>query len=105
MSLPVRDLGIIRDLAKKESWRVEVIVVNDGSKDDPREGRADHFAVEFLIPSSYDSVIRRFNSKNEAVSLAKELGISPAIVAGRYQHLTQKWHFFKELIMPLKWKE
>ncbi len=81
------------------------LLINDGSKDDPREVRANQFASEFLIPQPYDSVIRGFRSKKEVVNLAKELGISPAIVAGRYQHLTRKWHFFNELITPLNWAE
>ncbi len=81
------------------------LLINDGSKDDPREVRADRFAVEFLIPSHYDSAIKSFRSKREVVSLAKDLGISPAIVVGRYQHITKKWHYFKELITPLKWAE
>ncbi|HDZ02001.1 MAG TPA: ImmA/IrrE family metallo-endopeptidase, partial [Nitrospirae bacterium] len=81
------------------------LLINDDNKDDPREVRADRFAAEFLIPSRYDALISSFLSKKEVVNLAKELGISPAIVAGRYQHLTKKWHFFKELITPLKWKE
>ncbi len=81
------------------------LLINDGKKDDPREERADRFAAEFLIPSRYDELIRSVRSKKEIVNLAKKLGISPAIVAGRYRHLTKKWHFFKELITPLVWKE
>ncbi len=79
------------------------LLINDGSKTDPREMRADRFASEFLIPSSYNSAIKSFRSKKEVISLAKKLGISPAIVAGRYRHLTKKWDFFNELITPLKW--
>jgi Zn-dependent peptidase ImmA (M78 family) len=81
------------------------LLINDGNKDDPREVRADRFASEFLIPSRYDALIRSVRSKKEVVNLAKKLDISPAIVAGRYRHLTKKWNFFKELITPLVWKE
>jgi hypothetical protein len=35
--------------------------------------------------------------------MADELGVSPGIVAGRYQYLTGKWDFFKDLIRPLVW--
>ncbi|HDO26403.1 MAG TPA: helix-turn-helix domain-containing protein [Nitrospirae bacterium] len=79
------------------------LLINDGNKDDPREVRADRFASDFLIPSTYDPEIRNFRSKKEVVSLSNELGVSPAIVAGRYRHLTKRWHYFKELITPLKW--
>ncbi len=35
--------------------------------------------------------------------MADELSIAPGIVAGRYQFLTDKWHFFKDLIRTLQW--
>jgi HTH-type transcriptional regulator / antitoxin HigA len=40
---------------------------------------------------------------SEIVSLAEELGIAPGIVAGRYQFLTGKWSYFKDLIRKLEW--
>ncbi len=81
------------------------LLINDGSKDDPRETRANRFAAEFLIPSKYDSEIRNIRSKKEIVSLSSKLSISPDIVAGRYGYLTRKWHYFKELITPLQWAD
>jgi hypothetical protein len=79
------------------------LLINDDSQDDPREERANGFAAEFLIPSRYDAVITKFRAKADLISLAEELGISPGIVAGRYQFLTGKWHFFKDLIQKLEW--
>jgi len=80
------------------------LLINDGSSDDPREKRADRFAADYLIPARCDDEIRSFHSKAEIINLADKLGISPGIVAGRYQHLTGKWHFFKELIPTFQWK-
>ncbi|WP_320361316.1 helix-turn-helix domain-containing protein [Syntrophotalea acetylenica] len=80
------------------------VLINDGSHDDPREKRADDFASEFLIPSKYDQAIKVIRSKAEVVHWADELGIAPGIVAGRFQYLTGKWHFFKDLIRKLEWK-
>lgn len=79
------------------------LLINDDSQDDPREQRANAFAAEFLIPIRYDSAITKFRTKADVVSLADELGISPGIVAGRYQFLTGKWHFFKDQIHKLEW--
>jgi len=79
------------------------LLINDGSRDDPREERANNFASDILIPSKYNNAIREFRSKTEIMNLAEKLGISPGIIAGRYQFLTGKWHIFKGLIRTLKW--
>ena len=79
------------------------LLINDGSHDDPREERADHFASELLIPSQHNDKIRLFRSKAEIINLADELGLAPGIVAGRYQFLTGKWNFFNGLIRKLEW--
>ncbi len=79
------------------------LLINNGSHDDPREQRADRFAAKFLIPSQYDDSIRLIRSKAEIISMADELGIAPGIVAGRYQFLTSKWHFYNGLIRKLEW--
>lgn len=81
------------------------LLINDDSQDDPREVRANDFASEWLIPEKHNPTIARFRAKIEVVSLAEALGVSPGIVAGRYQFLTGKWHFFKDLIRPLKWAD
>lgn len=79
------------------------LLINDGTQDDPREERANQFASDFLIPSKYNHVIREFRSKAGIIQLADELDISPGIVAGRFQFLTGKWNFFKDLIRKLDW--
>jgi addiction module HigA family antidote len=79
------------------------LLINDGSHDDPREERANQFAADFLVPERYNTVIQSFRSKAEVMHLAKELGVAPGIVAGRYQYLTEKWHFFRDLIRTLQW--
>jgi len=81
------------------------LLINDGSQDDPREKRANAFAAEFLIPTKYDDTIRRIRSKEDIIRMARELGIAPGIVAGRYQFLTGNWHYFKKLIRTLEWRE
>jgi HTH-type transcriptional regulator/antitoxin HigA len=79
------------------------LLINDGSQDDPREKRANEFASEFLIPLKHNDAVRKICTKAEIVSMADQLGISPGIVAGRYQYLTRKWHLFKDLIRTFRW--
>jgi HTH-type transcriptional regulator/antitoxin HigA len=80
------------------------LLINDGSSEDPREERANQFAAEYLIPSHFNNEIRTFSKKVEIVRLADKFGISPGIVAGRYQHLTKRWSYFKDLIRTFEWK-
>jgi len=79
------------------------LLINDGSHDDPREIQADNFASESLIPSCYNDEISRVRSRSDVILLAESLGISPGIVAGRFQYLTGKWHYYKDLIRSLAW--
>jgi HTH-type transcriptional regulator/antitoxin HigA len=81
------------------------LLINDGRQEDPREERANDFASEYLIPSKYDDPIRRIRSHSEVIHLAEQLEIAPGIVAGRYQHLTKNWRYFKGLIRTLSWAE
>ncbi len=80
------------------------LLINDESDQDPREVKADRFAAEYLIPSRYDREIRTCRSREEIIGLADKLSIAPGIIAGRYQHLTKKWSYFKDLIRNFEWK-
>ncbi|MEI8172369.1 MAG: helix-turn-helix domain-containing protein [Deltaproteobacteria bacterium] len=80
------------------------LLINNGSRDDPRELRADRFAADYLIPARWDEKIRDCRSHDEIRHLADQLSIAPGIVAGRYQFLTKKWHIFKDLIRMFQWK-
>lgn len=79
------------------------ILINDGSKDDPREVSADEFASKFLIPPEYDKRIRDIRSKQDVLKLAEELDIAPGIVAGRFQFVTEQWDHFRDPIRTLRW--
>ena len=79
------------------------LLINDGKRDDAREVRADDFASNFLIPSGFNEKIRNARSRAQIIQLANELKIAPGIVAGRYQFLTGKWSYFKDLICRLDW--
>jgi len=82
----------------------KLLLVNDGTEDDPREGRANCYAADTLIPPQYNDRIRACRAKSDVVSLARELDIAPGIVAGRYQFLTNKWSFYKDVIRQLQWR-
>jgi Zn-dependent peptidase ImmA (M78 family) len=79
------------------------LYINDGGIDDPREQKANEFAAQLLIPRDRDTEIASFRSKADVIRLANELKIFPGIVAGRFQHLTGKWNYFKEFQRRLKW--
>ncbi len=79
------------------------LFINDGNEDDPNERKANAFAAEFLIPSTYNRVISSLRSKADVIRIAKELQIAPGIVAGRFQRLTKKWSYFKGLIRSFNW--
>lgn len=71
--------------------------------DNPEELEADQFAADYLIPATYDQRIMLCNSDQEVCALAKELGLSPGIVAGRYHHLSKKWSRYRHLINKVDW--
>ena len=81
------------------------LLINDGCQDEPREVRADRFAADTLIPARYNARIQAAQRDADILALADELGVSPGIVAGRYQFLTRRWSWFKALIRPLDWAE
>ncbi|WP_027179790.1 helix-turn-helix domain-containing protein [Maridesulfovibrio bastinii] len=87
-----------------DSKKDMLINSNENRDDDPQEKRADEFAADFLIPKKYNLKIRRARSKDNIIVLAKNLGISPGIVAGRYCHLTGNWGQFRGLIRKFQWK-
>lgn len=89
---------VIRQHRKKE------LFINDGTSKDEYERDADAFASEFLIPQKHDDTIRCCMTDADIRRVARSLGISPGIVAGRYQFLTNKWNRFKTLIRPFDWK-
>lgn len=79
------------------------LLINDGSKDDPREVRAEEFAAEILIPSKYNEQICAATRVVEIRRIADELEVSPGIIVGRFHHLTNKWALFRNMIRKIQW--
>lgn len=79
------------------------LYIAEENSSDPEEQRADAFAADFLIPSRHNQRIRALMTNADVVDLASSLDLSPGIVAGRYRHLTQKWHRFKDLTRLFEW--
>lgn len=78
------------------------LYINDRS-DDPVEIRADEFAESILFPGKTRDVIPMLRSRQNIIAYARELGLSPGIVAGQYQHLTRRWHYYTNLITKFEW--
>jgi HTH-type transcriptional regulator/antitoxin HigA len=81
------------------------LYINDGTIDDPREHEANEFAANILIHRDRNPQIASFRTKEDVIRLANELEISPGIVAGRFQHLTQKWSYFNGLKRKFQWSK
>jgi HTH-type transcriptional regulator/antitoxin HigA len=71
----------------------------DGSTD-PREQEADDFARESLVPSTHwqASAVAFAPSVDAAVALADEVGVSPAVVAGRVRHEKRNFRLLNPLV-------
>jgi Zn-dependent peptidase ImmA (M78 family) len=70
---------------------------------DKQEQEADRFAANILIPEAYNKTISQIVSKEDVLAIAKQLGVSSGIVAGRYRHLTGNWSYFKDMIRSFDW--
>jgi plasmid maintenance system antidote protein VapI/Zn-dependent peptidase ImmA (M78 family) len=81
------------------------LLINDGNlrQNDDRENRANEFAAEILIPSQFNSQIKKAKSRNDILAIAKKIGIAPGIVVGRYHFLTKKWNYFHDLRRKFAW--
>jgi len=64
------------------------------------EEEADEGAREALIPAKLwaRAEVRTTHSVDDALSLAREAGVHPAIVAGRLRHVTGNWRLLASLI-------
>jgi len=64
------------------------------------EEQADAGAREALIPANLweRAAVRSTHSVDDALSLAREAGVHPAIVAGRLRHVTGNWRLLASLI-------
>jgi HTH-type transcriptional regulator/antitoxin HigA len=79
------------------------LYISDEKYRDEDERVADKFAANMLIPAKYNEQIASFTSYDEIREFADRIGISPGIVAGRYQYLTGQWNYFKKVQRKFKW--
>lgn len=79
----------------------ESVLIDDGSRDSALEQEADAFASTSLIPDRWRPRIVSLTTVKEVNELAKEIGVSPGIVAGRYQFETQDFTKFNQLRRPV----
>ena len=81
------------------------VYLSDGRTDHASEDRANAFAQDFLIPSAHQSRLSALRTVAEVRAFARELGISPGIVVGQYQRVTQNWTHFNGLRRRFEWQE
>jgi HTH-type transcriptional regulator/antitoxin HigA len=73
---------------------------DDETEEQEAEAEANAFAKDALIPRDtwFRSEARRLGSEASVLSLAKQLGIHPAIVAGRIRYERQDFRLFHDLV-------
>lgn len=76
--------------------------INDGTIEDERERQANEFASSVLFGKERDWIPGLSNAE-EVRTLARELNISPGIVAGQYQYLNKEDTCYNELISHFHW--
>ncbi len=79
--------------------------LSDGTKDDPREQKANEFASTILVPPDRQPEVASLRRKTQVQQLADELGIAPGIVVGQFQHMTRKFVWFNDLKRKFVWVE
>jgi HTH-type transcriptional regulator/antitoxin HigA len=74
--------------------------LDDKTRNNAQEQQADHEASEALIPEAIwaTAEVRRSHAAEDAVSLARQLQVHPAIIAGRLRKDTDNWRLLSNLI-------
>ncbi len=74
--------------------------LDDKTRNNADEQLADHEASEALIPEAVWEIaeVRTSHSAEDAVSLARQLQVHPAIIAGRVRKDTDNWRLLSNLI-------
>ncbi len=80
------------------------ILGNDRKGKDAREERADAFAANVLYQGEEERIISA-QSKSDIINIANDLGVSPGIIAGAFQHLTNDHAKFKYLCRKISFEE
>jgi addiction module HigA family antidote len=75
--------------------------IDDGSRDSALEREADEFASSTLIPPEFAPRVSSLGSELAVAALAREIGVAPGIVAGRYQFETGNFAKFNKLRRPI----
>jgi HTH-type transcriptional regulator / antitoxin HigA len=68
------------------------------SADDNVEREADDFAQNGLLPPGFGLHDREILTQKDVIAVARDLGIHPAIVAGRIQHERSNYRLFSNLV-------
>lgn len=77
-------------LHPKRSTYIDVdLSVNDD--DDEQESEANTYAERLFLPLEAKERLKKANSGQSIIQLAKELKVAPFMLAGQYAHMTGKW--------------
>ncbi len=101
----LNELVHIKEHLKK--GEIENIFDDLDINDNEIEREADEKAAEFLIPNNVweTALPRYYRTKDNIISFASEIGISPAIVAGKIRKETGNYNLFGDMIGQGKARE
>jgi HTH-type transcriptional regulator/antitoxin HigA len=80
---------------------IDHLIIDDRARDTLFEQEADDFAQRALIPQDWVEKVRRAKSKQQVRDIARLLGASDGVVAGRWQYEHNNYKQFNELRRPL----
>jgi HTH-type transcriptional regulator / antitoxin HigA len=66
--------------------KTDVWIEATSSPDDPREGEADKFSRDLLIPPRHARELPRLKTDDEVRRFAESIAVAPGVVVGRLQH-------------------
>jgi HTH-type transcriptional regulator/antitoxin HigA len=74
--------------------------LDDKTRNNAQEQQADHEASEALVPEAIWAAaeVRTSHASEDAVSLARQLQVHPAIIAGKVRKDTDNWRLLSNLI-------
>ena len=77
--------------------KMVVDLESDGDDADGQESAANDYAASILVPAPYTKRLTDHTTPDEAVQIAKEIGIHPGIIAGRLGYLYHHWPRYARL--------
>lgn len=96
----LHELGhiLLGHLSKDRRFFADDVTLRGSKNEADFEKEADRFAEQALLPESFDLHLRPEATASDVAANARSLGVHPAVVAGRIQHLRKDYKTFSRLL-------